>query len=65
MRKLYLSKNDVKIFGVCGGIAESYDLDPTLVRLAMVFACIVTAGIPLILTYIIARMIIPYRPEDQ
>ena len=47
MKKLYLSKKDVKIFGVCGGIAESYDLDPTLVRLATVFACLVTAVAPI------------------
>ena len=65
MRKLYLSKNDVKIFGVCGGIAESYDLDPTLVRLALVFVTLITAVFPMVITYIIARMIIPYRPEDQ
>ena len=42
MRKLYLSKTDRKIFGICGGIAESYDLDPTLVRLALVFLCLAT-----------------------
>ena len=65
MRKLYLSKTDVKIFGVCGGIAESYDLDPTLVRLAVVFAAIVTGGIPLVVTYIIARLIIPFKPGEQ
>ncbi len=65
MRKLYLSKNDCKIFGVCGGIAESYDMDPTLVRLGLVFATIVTGVAPLIVTYIIARMIIPFKPGEQ
>ncbi len=65
MKKLYLSKNDCKIFGVCGGIAESYDLDPTLVRLGLVFATIVTGIAPLVITYIIARMIIPFKPDEQ
>ena len=65
MRKLYLSKNDVKIFGICGGIGESYDLDPTLVRLAVVFATIITGVVPLVVTYIIARMIIPFKPDEQ
>ena len=37
MKKLYLSNTDKKIFGVCGGIAETYDIDPTIVRLAIVF----------------------------
>ena len=37
MKKLYLSNTDKKIFGVCGGIAEAYDIDPTLLRLALSF----------------------------
>ena len=32
-KKLYRSKKDKKIAGVCGGIAEYFDVDPTLVRL--------------------------------
>ena len=64
MRKLYLSEKDRKIFGVCGGIGETYNLDPTLVRLATVFLCIVTGIIPLLVTYIIAWIIIPDKPAE-
>lgn len=62
MRKLYLSREDSKIFGVCGGIGQTYDIDPTLVRLVAVFLCLSTGIIPLLLTYIIAWVIVPKEP---
>ena len=47
--------------GVCGGIAEYFDIDPTLVRLIWVlFCCLGGSGF---LAYIIAAIIIPRRPE--
>ena len=62
MRKLYLSREDSKIFGVCGGIGQTYDIDPTLVRLTVVFLCLATGILPLLLTYIIAWVIVPKEP---
>ena len=62
MRKLYLSREDSKIFGVCGGIGQTYDIDPTLVRLAVVFLCFASGILPLLLTYIIAWVIVPKEP---
>lgn len=59
MKRLHLSKKDKKLFGVCGGIGETYDIDPTLIRLAVVFLCFVTAVIPVVLTYLIAWLIMP------
>lgn len=61
MKKLYLSNTDKKIFGVCGGIAETYDIDPTLVRLAMVFATLVTGILPVVIFYFICRVVIPEK----
>ncbi|MGD0077799.1 MAG: PspC domain-containing protein [Sedimentisphaerales bacterium] len=61
MRKLYLSNTDKKIFGVCGGIAETYDIDSTIVRLAIVFLTLVTFVAPLIITYIVAGIIMPRK----
>ena len=63
MRRLHLSKKDKKILGVCGGIAETYDLDPTLVRLAVVFLALVTWVVPVIITYIVASFIMPDPDE--
>lgn len=64
MKRLYLSKTDSKIFGVCGGIGETYDLDPTLVRLGFILLCFVTAILPMVLTYIIAWAIMPEKPAE-
>jgi phage shock protein C len=64
MKKLYISKKDRKIFGICGGIGETYDIDPTLVRLVVVFLCIATAILPLVLTYLAAWIIVPEKPPE-
>jgi phage shock protein C len=62
MKKLYLSRKDKKIFGVCGGIGEAYDIDPTLVRLVVVFLAFATAILPVVLTYLVAWAIVPKEP---
>jgi len=64
VRRLHLSKKEKKIFGVCGGIGETYDIDPTLIRLALVFLCLASGIIPLLVTYIIAWVIVPKRPSE-
>ncbi len=56
-KKLYRSKKNRVIAGVCGGVAEYFDVDPTIVRLAwIVFSLLWGAGI---LAYIIAWIIVP------
>lgn len=65
MRRLYLSQKDKKIAGICGGIGETYDIDPTLIRLGLVFLCLVTAILPVVLTYLIAWLIIPEKPPEM
>ncbi len=62
MKRLYLSQTDKKIAGLCGGIAETYDIDPSLVRLGFVFVDLVTGIIPLLAVYIVAWLIMPKRP---
>ena len=62
-KKLYKSNTDKKIDGVCAGIAEYADIDPTLVRLLWVLVTLF-AGAGLI-AYIIAAIIMPRKPEDQ
>ena len=56
-KRLYRSKKDKMLAGVCGGLAEYFDVDPSLVRLATVLLCLY-AGTGL-LVYIIAAIIIP------
>ena len=59
-KKLYLSKTDKKIAGVCGGIAEYFDIDFTVVRLLWIVATLFSMGAG-ILAYLIAWIIIPEK----
>ena len=59
-KKLYKSATDKKIAGVCGGIAEYFNVDATLIRLAWVlFGLLGGSGL---LAYIIAAIIMPEQP---
>ena len=61
-KRLYKSRTDKKIDGVCGGIATYFGIDPTAVRLLwVVLSCFGGSGL---LAYIIAMIIIPEEPED-
>jgi len=65
-KKLYKSATDEKIDGVCGGIAEYFGIDSTIVRLVwVVFTLMGGSGI---LAYIIAMFVMhdpPETPEDE
>ena len=61
-KKLYKSNTNKMLEGVCGGIAEYFGVDPTIVRLAWgVFCALGGSGI---LAYIIAAIIIPSAPLE-
>ena len=62
MKKLYKTEGPYKmVAGVCGGIAEYFNIDPTLVRLGWVVFC--ALGGSGVLAYIVAALIIPRDPE--
>lgn len=63
VRRLTRSTKHKMIAGVCGGMAEYFVLDPTLVRVAYVILSIISAGFPGILAYIILMFVMP--PPDQ
>jgi len=58
-KRLYRS-NDRKIAGVCGGIAEYFDVDPTLIRLVWVVFTVLSFGAG-ILAYILAWIVMPEK----
>ena len=61
-KKLYKSSTDKKVDGVCGGIAEYFDIDSTVVRLAwVIFSCLGGSGL---LAYIICAIVMPRKPVD-
>ncbi|MGH9363747.1 MAG: PspC domain-containing protein [Thermoanaerobaculia bacterium] len=61
-RRLVRSSKHKMIAGVCGGLAEYFVLDPTLVRVAYVIVSIISAAFPGILAYIILMIVMP--PPD-
>lgn len=60
-KKLYRSRTDKKIAGVCGGLAKYLNVDPTIVRL--IWALVVIFGGAGLLAYIICALVIPEEPE--
>ena len=61
-KKLYRSKTDEKIAGVCGGIAEYFGIDSTLIRIA--WALLVLCAGTGALLYIVCAFIIPEKPMN-
>ncbi|MBQ6722105.1 MAG: PspC domain-containing protein [Eubacteriales bacterium] len=61
MKKLCKSNTNKKICGVCGGIAEYLNADPTLIRLAFLLVC--ALGGSGIMAYIIAALVMPESRE--
>lgn len=59
-KRLFRSDNKM-ISGVCGSIAEYFDIDPTIVRIAYVLLSVFSAGFPGIILYIILMLIIPEK----
>jgi phage shock protein C len=62
-RKLTRSRKHKIIAGVCGGLAEYFELDPTVVRVAYVLISIISVAFPGILAYIILMFVMP--PPEQ
>jgi len=61
MRKLYRSTQDRMLFGVCGGLAQYFGVESTLLRILLLVAAIFSAG-SVMLVYFIAALVIPREP---
>ncbi len=59
-KRLYRSRSERMISGVCGGLAQYLNLDPTLVRLLFVFATLF--GGPGLIAYIVMLFVVPEEP---
>ncbi|HXF51299.1 MAG TPA: PspC domain-containing protein [Dehalococcoidia bacterium] len=62
-KRLYRSRDERMLAGVCGGIAEYLDADPTIVRVAFVVATLFTWPMAILL-YLALAFIMPERPEE-
>lgn len=61
MTQLYRSQRDKKIFGLCGGLAETFNIDATILRV-IVAAGVIFSGGTVLLLYIVASLVIPKEP---
>jgi phage shock protein C len=62
-KRLYRSTKDRMIAGVCGGIAEYFNIDPVIVRLVAVIL-LLPGGLPGFLPYIVLWVVVPSNPES-
>lgn len=62
MKRLYRSQVNRMLCGVCGGIAEYFEIDPTLVRLGVALLGAISCG-SAIIAYIVAAIIIPLNQQ--
>lgn len=61
-KKLYRSKTERKLAGVCGGLAEYLNIDPTVIRVIWAVASLFAfVGI---IAYVVCAVIIPEEPDD-
>ncbi len=63
MQRLYRSQHNKKIAGICGGLGELMDVDPTIIRLAAVILGIATGFFPFFVGYLVAWWIVPKSAE--
>jgi phage shock protein C len=65
MKKIYRDLDHKMIAGICAGIGETLDFDPTIVRLIFVFCAAATAFFPLIAAYAVGWFIIPPKSNTE
>ena len=62
-KKLYRSKSNRMLVGVCGGVAEYFNIDPTVVRVIWAVASIFAfAGV---IAYVACAFVIPEKPDNE
>jgi phage shock protein C len=64
MKHIYRSATNKKIAGICGGIGEMTDTDPTIIRLGFVVLGLATGFFPFFVGYILAWMIVPIGVQN-
>jgi len=64
VKRLYRSGRNRVLVGICGGLGDYFDVDPTIVRLIWVILTLISFGMG-ILAYLIAWVIIPKNPKHR
>ncbi len=62
-KKLYRTRDDKRVCGVCGGLANYFNIDPVIVRLLWAVLTVLTGGFMGVILYVICVFVIPQEPE--
>ena len=63
MKKLYRLQKKGKILGICAGLGDYFEIDPTILRLLLIYVMILTGFFPVFIAYLIASVVIPLAPK--
>ncbi len=63
MKRLYRSRKDRKLWGVCGGLGKYFDVDPVIFRI--VFVITIFFSLIGLIAYIIMLIVVPLEPEEE
>lgn len=58
IKKIQLSKKDKVLTGLVGGMAEYFNIDPTLLRILTIIAAAMTGFVPMIIAYVVAVVLV-------
>ena len=62
-KRMHRSRNDKKLLGVLGGVANYTGLDPSLVRVVYLIVTILTGFVPGIFLYLVMALVVPREPK--
>ncbi|NGX27968.1 MAG: hypothetical protein K940chlam1_00140 [Candidatus Anoxychlamydiales bacterium] len=65
MKRLYRSRTNKKVAGICGGLGDYFQIDPVFVRLLVIVIAIFTGIFLMVIAYIIAAIVIPQEPKSR
>jgi phage shock protein C len=65
MKRIYRDRDHKMLAGICAGVGEMLDIDPTLVRLALVLCTVVTGFVPGVAVYVVGWFIIPEKSDVE
>lgn len=60
-KKLYRSKTNRQISGLCGGVADYFEMDASIIRLGWIVITILTGIVPGIIAYLVAALVVPMQ----
>lgn len=61
-RQMYRSRDQRMIGGICAGLGEYFNIDPTLIRLAFVFLALIGFGAAMVIAYLVMLIVVPEEP---